>query len=397
MRDRSRRRLALQPTAVLPLALPLFVLWAWPLVAADRGQVVDPGHATGAPHAGERLGAAGCAECHTCVEPTRDDPCLIACPRHGSHFFGTHEADEGPDIVVIDQLANLYGPVIFAHQVHAGMAAMSGGCVNCHHYSEVSGEIPPCRSCHGANPQTADLSMPALKGAYHRQCINCHLDWSHENACGFCHEQAGEGAAAAAPDATDIVGIPHPRIAATETYTYQTTYAQGPVVSFHHTDHVDLFGQQCVDCHRGDSCKSCHAVGAVERRQVDHVVTCFACHGERKCAFCHSQEPRPRFDHRASAGWNLEPFHTKVACTTCHGQTPSFRTPTGECADCHIHWKLGSFDHRVTGLVLNEAHREIDCENCHLDRAFQATPSCEACHDEPMLPQRLPGSRVSRR
>ena len=48
---------------------------------------------------------------------------------------------------------------------------------------------------------TVDLRQPSLKGAYHRQCINCHLDWSHENACGFCHEQAPDKKAAGAKPA----------------------------------------------------------------------------------------------------------------------------------------------------------------------------------------------------
>ena len=31
--------------------------------------------------------------------------------------------------------------------------------------------------------ENADLRMPNLKGAYHRQCLNCHRDWAHENEC----------------------------------------------------------------------------------------------------------------------------------------------------------------------------------------------------------------------
>ncbi|MBD3222501.1 hypothetical protein GF314_14795, partial [bacterium] len=155
--------------------------------------------------------AAGlsCETCHSCEEPTRDDPCLNTCPRHGGHFYGEHEADEGPEVVIIDQLADIYRPVVFAHKLHAGMADMSGGCTNCHHYSEDSGTIPPCRECHDPDKTQVDMRMPSLKGAYHRQCINCHLDWSHENACGFCHQPAEEGGTVAA-DSASIVGVPHP-------------------------------------------------------------------------------------------------------------------------------------------------------------------------------------------
>jgi hypothetical protein len=335
-----------------------------------------------------------CAQCHSSPEPTEDDPCLVTCPRHGGHFYGTHRVDEGPDLVVIDQLANLYRPVIFAHKLHAGMANMSGGCTNCHHYSEKSGAIPPCRECHAPDRQEVDLSMPALKGAYHRQCINCHLDWSGEGSCGFCHEQADGGGEPAAHDATDIIGTPHPKIEAVETYTYQTTYADGPVVTFHHADHVDLFGQNCVDCHRGDSCKRCHDQGAASVQRLDHVASCYTCHAERDCAFCHRKESMPRFDHARSTGFDLAPYHAGKSCQTCHSTPDHFRTPTGKCGDCHIHWEVGSFDHAVTGLRLDEMHGELECESCHLEGDFNAAPSCGECHDEPMLPDRLPGART---
>lgn len=362
--------------------------------AAAAEQVMDPGHAAD-PHAGWKPETVDCTQCHVCDKPTPEDPCLIACPRHGKHFYGDHAADEGPDIVIIDQLADLYGPVTFAHRMHASMANMNGGCENCHHYSEQSGTIPPCRSCHEVDKQEVDLRMPALKGAYHRQCINCHLDWAHENACGFCHEsQEGH---AANPVGEGILGVPHPLIEATATYNYDTSYDKGPVVSFHHADHTEAFGLQCVDCHRGDSCASCHDTQAHQKRQIDHVVTCGACHAERDCGFCHSPQPRPRFQHATSVGWDLAPHHVQVACTTCHGDPQRFRTPTGECGDCHIHWKAGSFDHRVVGLELSESHVDLDCEDCHVDRHFKATPQCEACHDEQLYPDMLPGEEVSLR
>ncbi len=373
-------------TIVISLALILAIA---PMSTLASSPVEDP-HGTWRPE------PAACNQCHACEKPSPEDPCLVACPRHGGHFYGEHVVDEGPDIVIIDQLADLYEPVVFAHRLHAGMANMTGGCENCHHYSEESGTIPPCRSCHDADKQAVDLRMPALKGAYHRQCINCHLDWAHENACGFCHEQANGGGVGDV-DTTDIVGIPHPLIEATDQYNYETSYTEGPTVSFHHTDHVEEFGLQCVDCHRGDSCKSCHDTGAHEVRKLDHVVTCGACHAERNCAFCHSVEPRDRFEHNARVGWSLEPYHETLDCRTCHGEPQQFRTPTGKCADCHIHWETGSFNHRSVGLALNEEHAELDCEDCHADRAFQHPPTCEACHDEPLYPEQLPGEKVSRR
>ena len=212
---------------ILPaLAAGLLLLAAGPAPATD--QLVDPHHPAEV-QASPTPAKLDCRDCHACDHPVPEDPCLAACPRHSSHFYGQHKTDEGPDVVVIDQLAKLYRPVVFSHQLHAQMSKITGGCENCHHYSEQSGSIPPCRECHDPDNNEVSLGQPALKGAYHRQCINCHRDWAHDNACGFCHvEETRDAAAIAAPDTTDIVGIPHPMIEATPTYTYETTYADGP-------------------------------------------------------------------------------------------------------------------------------------------------------------------------
>jgi hypothetical protein len=374
----------------------VIVLTSTPGVAVE--QLVESGHPVADPHARPAQSQMSCTSCHACEKPTPEDPCLVTCPRHGGHFYGQHEEDEGPEIVIIDQLADLYGPVVFAHRLHAGMSNMSGGCENCHHYSETSGVIPPCRECHDETKGPVSLNKPALKGAYHRQCINCHLDWSHENACGFCHEQADHQAGAAPVDTTDIVGVLHPMIAAVPSYTYDTSYEKGPVVSFHHEDHVEQFGQKCVDCHQGDSCSRCHHGNEPARQQarLDHVKTCGACHAERDCDFCHNHQAKPKFEHTRTVGWALDPYHSGVECQTCHGSPQSFRTPSDRCTACHIHWEVGQFDHAVTGVILNDDHIDLECVDCHSGRDFSRTPSCTDCHDDAMLPDYLPGERVGR-
>ena len=341
-----------------------------------------------------------CNVCHMCDEPTEAEPCLADCPRHGGHFYGDHDADEGPDVVVIDQLAENYRPVVFAHKLHAGMADMNGGCTNCHHYSETTGVIPSCRECHDPDQTKVDIHMPSLKGAYHRQCINCHMEWNHDNACEYCHLPAAGGELAALPDTTGIIGVPHPKIEATETYTYTTPYDKGPMVSFHHADHVDLFGLACVDCHQGNSCAKCHDIEAAQAQApstpLDHTSECCSCHAERDCGFCHDNQPRARFEHKLSTGFDLAPYHERHECATCHGDPKSFRTPSGHCDDCHIHWENGSFNHRVTGLELSEEHEDADCSDCHTDRNFEDAPTCVDCHDEELYPDMLPGDEVGR-
>ena len=350
--------------------------------AAGREGVVGKSHPFDEGHEKSTMPMTECASCHTCENPTEENVCLNDCPRFEGHFTSAMGVDDGPDVIILEQLADLYKPVLFAHKLHAEMSEMTGGCINCHHYSEDTGSIPACKECHEIEPSAASMDQPSLKGAYHRQCINCHRDWSHENACGFCHERVDGTAMAALPDTTDIMGIPHPLIEAPKSYYYETGSEEGNLVTFHHEDHVQKFGQECVDCHRGDSCNSCHNTEKEVPQRLDHVTTCCACHGERDCAFCHSDHKKPDFDHGLSTGWSLKPFHTELDCNSCHGDPQSFKHPEATCTTCHIHWEVGSFDHAVTRVILDENHVDEDCDSCHIDMDFTVTPSCDDCHDE---------------
>lgn len=335
-----------------------------------------------------------CATCHDCSTPTLEHPCLRACPRHAGHFRGEHPVEEGPKTVVLDQLVDLYEPVVFAHDLHASMATMSGGCALCHHFSRADAPVPPCRQCHAEEERLGDIRKPSLKGAYHRQCMNCHREWSHETDCGICHEVRKARAAEYTPGGrSDIIGIPHPRITAEPRYVYETAYETAPVVTFHHTNHVDQFGLTCASCHQGDNCGRCHDLGH-HRIKIEHVKTCITCHREDNCEFCHSTVEKPPFDHAGIIGWSLEPYHVRARCEDCHGPTKQFVTPSPTCLECHSEWEAGEFDHAVTGLQLSEYHSEIYCLDCHVDPAFRKTPACDFCHDDIAYPDFLPGERV---
>lgn len=373
----------------------LYLLLAVFLVATTliNGQLVEPNHPRDHTMVNPQMNDY-CRTCHICENPTKFNPCLMQCARHGAQFSSKYSFEVGPEIVIIDKLMKLYKPVIFSHDLHASMSDMSGGCTLCHHYSEKTGEIPSCSKCHKDKTDLANLNMPSLKGAYHRQCLGCHREWSHENACQFCHEEIGiSDKVVSIGDKTDIVGVPHPLIVADEKYVYQTTHKKGPVVTFHHTDHVDLFGLKCTDCHKGDSCCRCHDTITHADRVIEHVETCCSCHLEKKCDFCHSTKEKPPFNHDISTGFVLGHFHQNVDCNQCHRSVSNFVTPSTNCTDCHIHWEVGVFDHSVTGLALNDDHIEEDCENCHIDRDFRIEPTCDECHDDINYPEYLPGER----
>jgi len=162
-------------------------------------------------------------------------------------------------VVMLADLQDLYEPAPFNHKGHAEMAEMSAGCTVCHHHTPVGQEHPACRSCHEKTAVREDIAMPGLKGAYHRQCMSCHREWSHDTACNACHvAKPQRGATLPWQAGGGELARRKPAIRIEDTYVYQTPHLESPVVTFHHEDHSKAFGVACVQCHGGESCSSCH-------------------------------------------------------------------------------------------------------------------------------------------
>ncbi len=53
-----------------------------------------------------------------------------------------------------------------------------------------------------------------------------------------------------------------------------------------------------------------------------------------------------------------------------------------------------NFDHKVTGLILDEDHIENDCEDCHIEKNFEINPACKNCHDDKNYPEYKPGKFI---
>ena len=118
-----------------------------------------------------------------------------------------------PGKVVLGSLAEKYGPVVFDHGKHVGLA---GNCADCHHQHQ-GGQTPtcggchtidpasfkknvslvkirPCRECHPASYHPAKPEQPTLAAAYHRACIRCHREvGSVGNDPKGCAEMCHEG------------------------------------------------------------------------------------------------------------------------------------------------------------------------------------------------------------
>jgi len=337
-------------------------------------------------------------------------------------------------MVMLADLEDLYEPVPFHHKGHADMAAMTLGCAVCHHHTPTGEEHPACRSCHAATTLKEDIRMPGLKGAYHRQCLSCHREWSHDTACNACHvpkrERGPSNGDGLQPTFSEVMARMSPPVLRRDTYVYDTSHAASPVVTFHHDDHAGSFGVGCVQCHSGDSCGRCHDSTAARAELTGHAASasvkdaCFNCHNESNCTFCHDQSPRPRFDHAIHAGWPLEPNHAHVPCGQCHGPIDQFSIPSRTCHACHVRPHGGGATISTTqvaarhgsgvvppgsgdaarssagtpatrGTVAAAAHAsgEGNCLSCHTElsaRFAQAScvhgpaaggAGCRACHD----------------
>ena len=340
-----------------------------------------------------------CKTCHTCDVPTKQNPCLVVCPRN-EMITVRQTPEQGPDIIKIDNLVNKYQPVTFTHKIHAQMSEMSGGCANCHHYN-TTGPILACADCHSAERKREDISKPDLEAAFHRLCIDCHKEWSHSTDCYSCHLLKGSDKNIT----SQIKTKNHPEVKEPEKLVYETGYTKGKIVTFFHDEHTKLFGVKCVTCHQDDNCTRCHDLKNVKvistnlpekitKPASQHHQPCFKCHANDECTKCHLDKPAEPFDHKTVTGWALNRFHEKLECTKCHGTSGKFAKLDNNCVSCHKNFVVGSFDHNITGLKFDETHVELDCENCHIDNNFSNKPDCSNCHDDKSFPKDKPGSLV---
>ncbi len=349
-----------------------------------------------------------CKTCHTCDVPTKKNPCLVPCPR--SEMVTINQSpDQAPEVEVLKELSSRYMPVVFSHKLHAQMSQMSGGCGTCHHYNTV-GPIQPCINCHETSRKRADISKPDLEAAYHRQCINCHREWSHSNDCTSCHALKNKNESISiASYVKKMTGKSHPALVEPKKIVYETNYNKGKIVTFFHNEHINLFGAKCIDCHRDENCTKCHDKNKttnvqqiysdvpikIHKSKEEHHKPCFSCHQDDKCSLCHKDKSMAPFNHAISTGWALNRFHENLTCEKCHGSSTKFVKLNNDCNNCHKDFVAGKFDHKVTGLKLSENHKDLDCNECHKEKNFTKTPTCENCHDDKSFPKDKPGTEVN--
>jgi hypothetical protein len=341
-----------------------------------------------------------CKLCHYYEYPTKSDPSLVNCPKDKMISI-YHKPEEGPNVVVMNDMKGRYGPVIFTHRIHSEMSGMFGGCNNCHHYN-TTGPVLKCKKCHSIVRKREDLSKPDIYAAYHRQCLNCHRQWNRTVDCNSCH-QPGEtdGKKVPAVLINQVAGKQHPEVPVPTKVVYETRYDKGKYVTFYHDDHTQTFGIECINCHKNENCIKCHDVKrmnghkelAEQQKKIsksisEHHKPCMGCHDESNCSKCHSVQPKGRFEHSIDGGWALNKFHDAISCERCHGS--QIKALSRDCNSCHKNWGPNSFDHKITGIKLDNNHKELDCENCH-SKSTYSEAKCDNCHENMKYPRSKPG------
>ncbi len=338
--------------------------------------------------------ANGCGECHTCTSPTIADPCLRQCPRPRATKA---EVAMGPEEVVINEIEYEYEGVVFNHKRHAEMTAVDKGCQSCHHFQEAGG-ISSCKSCHDRGSMEEHLEQPGLKGAYHRQCLGCHQEWSHDTQCNLCHEKKLEPGPPVAGHYPPRQYKPFGELNEPVKKVWQSTYGGGTVVTLFHQNHTEKYGVDCSSCHHAEGCGACHGkketTTSVRHSEEALHAICNACHAEMSCDQCHLKAEAQEFSHDRT-GWPLSKFHRSLSCKSCHGKPTHFTKPNSECNTCHGKWNETNFVHTRAGFALSENHAELACNECHLNRDFGAVPACANCHEADVaFPASMPGDYV---
>ncbi len=345
-----------------------------------------------------------CKTCHTCDVPTKDESCLVICPRE--KIVTVHQKPEHTsELIVIDQISGKYSPVYFSHKIHAQMSVMSGGCENCHHYN-TSGPILQCKSCHEFSRQREEVGIPDLKSAYHRQCMECHREWNKETGCNSCHVPINKVKDLHKEEVKKkLTGKVHPSVTEPTKIVYETNYEKGKFVTYYHDAHVKNFKLNCINCHAQESCTKCHYVNNAARDKIksvkenksleEHHKKCFSCHEKDDCAKCHLDKQREPFNHEKRTGWALNKHHIKLSCIECHGSKQPYKKLDKQCVSCHKDFNKENFKHSVTGLRLTEPHLELSCEDCHAGNDYSVKPGCNSCHENFLYPKQKPGIFVN--
>jgi len=254
-----------------------------------------------------------------------------------------------------------------------------------------------CIKCHKKELRNRQ-ELQIFKGVDHKNCTDCHRD-VHEGRfgqnCTKCHSELSFHQIRNTGDFNHTAtGFPLKGKHASVTCTacHKNGYS------------VKLRYDRCTDCHQDYHLKQ-FVTGA-------QVTDCRQCHTENSFSPAlytieqHNQLPFaltgahlavPCFDcHRKTERWEFRKIG--INCNDCHEDIHARYLdkkyyPENNCTTCHqdSRWSEISFNHSLTGYILEGTHKEQSCRACHfkpdeqgqvVQRFSQLSTRCLECHRE---------------
>ncbi len=205
-----------------------------------------------------------------------------------------------PETISLGQVAKMYEPVSFSHQMRSAMAE---ACGDCHHHSG-AGQTPSCGKCHPATLASKESGPPGLKDAYHGQCIGCHKEMEMgPTGCMDCHTKRSGEVSAVKPASKDAL-VKEKSEESPETLTLSSLERMYQPVVFSHAMHAEM-SEDCATCHHHSdagqtpACRECHGAPFDPENlnmpglKGAYHLQCMTCHRELGapvgCTECHAK------------------------------------------------------------------------------------------------------------
>ncbi len=248
-----------------------------------------------------------------------------------------------------------------------------------------------CKKCHKSK-MTDPLE--------HNRCLSCHEDFhrgqfvaeSQTIDCRECHEELGFSETLYSIERHNESAFP-----------LEGAHLATPCFACHLQEEEWVFndlGDNCVDCHHNihkeylaekyypeNDCSACHITEAWTAIDFDHSVTAFELAGRHEqisCGSCHREEEE-----------DLITFaDTPEDCISCHDNVHDVQFEENgvtDCRRCHgfDQWRPSLFDHNTARFVLEGAHKDVSCAECHKPRDISGKQvieykmqqiDCASCH-----------------
>jgi len=259
----------------------------------------------------------------------------------------------------------------------------------------------PCESCHrettgGATP------VRVFKGLSFTRCTDCHAD-PHGNRfgqeCEQCHTaQSFTSLKNGNQFNHELTRFSlegrHRQVTCDQCHTREA--GRRPAFSRCNNCHTDYHRGQLTRAGITPDCSECHTTQGfatfdytIER----HNRGPFPLKGAQlatPCVACHLKDPAAH-----DTAWRFSPLGPR--CVDCHndihlGKIGEKYYPGQDCRSCHeeSRWTSVSFDHNVTGYLLEGAHTRTSCRSCHFrnpdqsgNHQFAGLPrTCSTCHPD---------------